>query len=166
MALSRRISVALCAAWRFLGGALCPVALPGRRFPGLPLWRFQFRKRHIGENRTEVSIFNPGDAPVAVTSLSAHGMGCGWANAKPLPNKKSSLSFALGGGHYKPSVSRPWPVRSARKDSITTNQDNIHSLVRVAIGAAIVHRILHGFLARGRPRRLRFLFLRDRIKGR
>ena len=41
-------SVALCATWRFLGGALCPVALPGRRFPGLPMWRFLPRKRHIG----------------------------------------------------------------------------------------------------------------------
>ena len=35
--------------WRFLrGGALCHVALPGWRFPGLPMWRFLPRKRHIG----------------------------------------------------------------------------------------------------------------------
>ena len=35
--------------WRFPGGALCHVALPGWRFPGLPMWRFLSRKRHIGQ---------------------------------------------------------------------------------------------------------------------
>ena len=35
--------------WRFPSGALCHVALPGWRFPGLPMWRFLLlRKRHIG----------------------------------------------------------------------------------------------------------------------
>ena len=37
--------VALCATWRFPSGALCHVALPGWRFPGLPMWRFLPRKR-------------------------------------------------------------------------------------------------------------------------
>ena len=40
--------VALCAEWRCPSGALCHVALPGWRFPGLPMWRFLGRKRHIG----------------------------------------------------------------------------------------------------------------------
>ena len=34
-----------------LHGALCHVALPGWRFPGLPMWRFlMIRKRHIGSD--------------------------------------------------------------------------------------------------------------------
>ena len=44
--------MALCATWRFPGGALCHVALPGWRFPGLPMWRFLSRKRHIGGKLT------------------------------------------------------------------------------------------------------------------
>ena len=44
--------MALCATWRFPEGALCHVALPGWCFPGLPMWRFLARKRHIGGARS------------------------------------------------------------------------------------------------------------------
>jgi hypothetical protein len=51
--------VALCTEWRFVpGGALYRVALSGWRFPGLPMWRFLTRKRHIGANQTVRALFS------------------------------------------------------------------------------------------------------------
>lgn len=40
-------------------------------------------------SRTSVQIFNGGESSVIASSVSAYGMGCGWAHTKPQPSPSS-----------------------------------------------------------------------------